>query len=69
MPVNRKAGELGPFDPDEVAMFWRVFNATKPRGETAIEAEHRASRIIATYAAGITDEKELAEIARRPLGR
>ena len=33
MPVNRKAGELGPFDPDEVAMFWRVFNVTKPRGE------------------------------------
>jgi hypothetical protein len=69
MPVSRKASELGAFNPDEIAMFWRVFDATKAPGETNVDAEHRASRIIANYSAGITDENELMEISRRPLGR
>jgi hypothetical protein len=69
MPVSRKAAELGAFSPEEVALFWRVYDATKMPGESEVQAEHRASRIIATYSAGITDENELTEFSRKPLGR
>jgi hypothetical protein len=69
MPVERKAKEFGAFAPSEIALFWRVYDATKAAGESDAEANHRASRIIANYAAGITDEAELIELSRRPLGR
>jgi hypothetical protein len=69
MPVERKAKEFGAFDQKEIALFWRVYDATRAIGESDVEAEHRASRIIANYAAGITDEAELIELSRRPLGR
>ena len=69
MPVSRKAKELGTFSPEEVELFWRVFDAAKMPGESESEAEFRAARIIATYSAGITDENELTELSRKPLGR
>ena len=69
MPVNKKASEFGTFDAKEIAMFWRIFDATKVDGETELDAEHRASRIIANYTAGIVDEAELAEMSRKPFGR
>jgi hypothetical protein len=69
MPFNRRAGELGAFGPEEIALFWRVFDATRPPDETDQDADHRASRIIANYSAGISDEKELIELSRKPFGR
>jgi len=57
------------FSPDETAMLGRVFDNGSVEGETAEQKEARASRIIANYMAGITDEAELIELSRRPLGR
>lgn len=57
------------FTPDETAMLGRVFDNGGVDGETAEQKEARASRIIANYMAGITDEAELMELSRRPLGR
>lgn len=67
MPIRKAATDA--FGPDEIAMFWRVFDAMKVAGESEADAEHRASRIIANYEAGIRDEKELLELSRKPLGR
>ena len=69
MPVNKKAREMGVFDPGEIALFWRVFDATSLPSEDDDERERRASRIIANFAAGIRDEDELKELSRKPLGR
>ena len=57
------------FTPDETAMLGRVFDNGAVEGETAEQKEARASRIIANYMAGITDEAELIELSRRPLVR
>ncbi|TPN79643.1 hypothetical protein FJ987_14425 [Mesorhizobium sp. CU2] len=57
------------FTPDEIVMLGRVFDRGSIEGETAEQKEARASRIIANYMAGITDEAELIELSRRPLGR
>lgn len=57
------------FTPDETAMLGRVYENGNFEGETAEQKEARASRIIANYMAGITDEAELIELSRRPLGR
>jgi hypothetical protein len=69
VPVNRKANQIGSFDAEETALFWRVFDALKVPGESEADAEHRGSRIIANYSAGVTDERELIEVSRQPLGR
>jgi hypothetical protein len=57
------------FTPDETAMFGRVFESGRVADETEEQKEARASRIIANYMAGITDEAELVELSRKPLGR
>jgi hypothetical protein len=57
------------FNPDETAMLGRVYKDGNFEGETAEQKEARASRIIANYMAGITDEAELIELSRKPLGR
>lgn len=57
------------FTPDETAMLGRVFDSGAVAGETEEQKEARASRIIANYMAGITDEAELIELSRKPLGR
>ncbi|CDX19550.1 conserved hypothetical protein [Mesorhizobium sp. ORS 3324] len=57
------------FTPAETALFGRVFESGRVAGETEEQKEARASRIIANYMAGITDEAELVELSRRPLGR
>lgn len=59
MPVSRKAKELGAFNPDEIAMFWRVFDATKPPAESEIDADHRASRIIANVVPPVSPDTRL----------
>jgi hypothetical protein len=57
------------FTPEETAMLGRVFESGRVAGETEEQKEARASRIIANYMAGITDESELIELSRKPLGR
>ena len=57
------------FTPKETAMLARVYENGAVEGETDGQKEARASRIIADYMAGITDEAELIELSRRPLGR
>ncbi|UCI06531.1 hypothetical protein [Mesorhizobium sp. B1-1-8] len=57
------------FTPEETARLGRVFEAGRVAGETEEQKEARASRIIANYMAGITDEAELLELSRKPLGR
>ncbi|AZO31152.1 MULTISPECIES: hypothetical protein [Mesorhizobium] len=57
------------FTPAETALFGRVFESGRVVGETEEQKEARASRIIANYMAGITDEAELVELSRKPLGR
>jgi hypothetical protein len=67
--IHRKAAEAGIFQPTEIGLLGRVFDQTKVPAETATEQEARASRIIANYMAGITDEKELIALSRQALGR
>ena len=69
MPISRKLSEAGHFSPSEIALLSRVFQQLKFEGETDGEREARASRIIANYMAGITDEAELVSMSRQPLGR
>ena len=57
------------FTPDETAMLGRVYANGNVEGENTEQKEARASRIIANYMAGITDEAELIELSRQPLGR
>jgi len=57
------------FTPEETAKLGRVYESGATEGETAEQKEARASRIIANYMAGITDEAELIELSRKPLGR
>jgi hypothetical protein len=67
--INRKAAEAGIFHPSEVGLLGRVFERVKVANDTAADQEARASRIIANYMAGITDEEELVALSRQPLGR
>ncbi|TPI78998.1 hypothetical protein FJ438_31105 [Mesorhizobium sp. B2-8-7] len=57
------------FTPSELALLSRVFARSKIKNETATEKERRASRILAYYQAGVTDEDELELLSRQPLGR
>lgn len=69
MPLYRKAEEAGIFAPAQLALLSRIFDATSRGGESDTEREARASRILGYYLAGITDEGELATLARQPLQR
>lgn len=67
MPITRLS--KGAFLPDEVNFLGRVLELGAHVNETEEQRERRALRIIANYMAGIIDERELAELSRRPLGR
>lgn len=67
MPIRKMM--QGTFAPDEVELLIRVFRAGAPAEESDDQKEHRASRIIAAYMTGISDERELLELSRKPLGR
>lgn len=69
MPIRRKANEAGVFDASELALLRRVFEQLKLDGQTPDAREALASRIIANYMAGVTDEAELVSLSRQPLGR
>jgi hypothetical protein len=69
MAIRRKAEEAGVFNPSEVALLGRVFDRLKIEGESEQRRESLASRIIANFEAGITDEEELGSASKLPLGR
>jgi hypothetical protein len=69
VPIKGKATEAGIFSASEVALLYRVFNLTRVSGENDEKRDERASRIIANYMAGVTDETELAAISKQALGR
>jgi hypothetical protein len=69
MPIHRKATEAGVFSSSEVALLGRVFDRLKVDTQSEQRREALASRIIANYSAGITDEEELASASKLPLGR
>ena len=69
MPIGRKAAEAGIFEPSELALLGRVFEQLKLDTQSTDAREKLASRIIANYMAGVTDETELVSLSRQPLGR
>ncbi|MER8830038.1 hypothetical protein NKH73_28045 [Mesorhizobium sp. M0938] len=69
MPIYRKAQEAGVFDSSEVALLGRVFDRLKIEGQSEQRREALASRILANYSAGLTDEDELVSASKLPLGR
>ncbi|RVD18779.1 hypothetical protein EN738_26860 [Mesorhizobium sp. M4B.F.Ca.ET.017.02.2.1] len=69
MPIRRKAQDAGIFDPSELALLARIFERLKLESDSADRLEGLASRILANYMAGITDEEELLSLSRQPLGR
>ncbi|RWO52373.1 MAG: hypothetical protein E5Y10_29320 [Mesorhizobium sp.] len=69
MPIYRKAKESGVFSASEVATLGRVFDRLKREGDSEHLREVLASRILANYTAGITDEDELVSASKLPLGR
>ncbi|RWC29974.1 hypothetical protein EN850_12495 [Mesorhizobium sp. M8A.F.Ca.ET.207.01.1.1] len=69
MAMRTKANEAGVFDPAEMALLGRVFDQLKPDDQSAGARDALASRIIANYMAGVTDEAELVSLSRQPLGR
>jgi hypothetical protein len=67
--INRKAAEAGIFQPAEIGLLGRLFERVKVANDTVDDQEARASRIIANYMAGITDEEELVALSRQTLER
>nr|WP_244439960.1 hypothetical protein [Mesorhizobium metallidurans] len=64
-----KAEEAAIFNPSQVALLGRVFDRLKIEGQSEQRREALASRIIANFWAGITDEDELVLASKLPLGR
>ncbi|RUZ76907.1 hypothetical protein EN943_15615 [Mesorhizobium sp. M7A.F.Ca.US.006.01.1.1] len=69
MPIRRKATEAGVLQPSELALLGRVFERLKVDGQSTDARDAIASRIIANFMAGVTDEAELVSLSRQPLGR
>ncbi|WP_457155150.1 hypothetical protein [Mesorhizobium sp. P5_C1] len=69
MPIRRKATDAGIFDESELALLGRVFEQLKLDNQSPDAREAIASRIIANFMAGITDEDELVSLSKQPLGR
>lgn len=58
MPIRQKAREAGVFSSSEVALLGRVFDRLQVEGQSPQRREALASRILANYEAGITDEED-----------
>lgn len=69
MPWRGEADRAGIIGAEHLRLLGRVFAATEVDGESNRDREARASRIIAYYQSGVTDEEELRVLASRPLGR
>ncbi|MBZ9670917.1 hypothetical protein [Mesorhizobium sp. ES1-3] len=69
MPIRRKATEAGILEPEELALLGRVFEQVTVNRQSPEALNALASRVIANYMAGVTDEAELVLLSRQPLGR
>ncbi|TGQ16510.1 MULTISPECIES: hypothetical protein [unclassified Mesorhizobium] len=69
MPIYQRAEESGIFSSSEVALLGRVFDKLKDEHQSPERREALASRLLANYLAGITDEAELLSVSKLPLGR
>ncbi|RUW45534.1 MULTISPECIES: hypothetical protein [unclassified Mesorhizobium] len=69
MPIRRKATEAGILEPEELVLLGRVFEQIKVNSQSKESLDALASRVIANYVAGVTDEAELVSLSRQPLGR
>jgi hypothetical protein len=69
MPARSANEHGGAFKPAELALFDRVLGKLEEPDVSEAGRRALASRIIASYMAGITDEDELLSVARQPLGR
>ena len=69
VPIHQRAKEAGIFDVAELALLARVYDRLRYDEQTADQRQVLASRIIANFMAGITDENELVSLSRLPLGR
>ncbi len=69
MPIRRKATEAGIFNPAELGLLSRVFDQLELDGQSPEVRDGIASRIIANYMAGVTDEVELVSLSKLTLGR
>jgi hypothetical protein len=65
MPIRRKATEAGVFQPADLGMLSRVFDATAVLGETEEEREVRAAKILRHFEEGMTDEATLRSLVKR----
>jgi hypothetical protein len=69
MPARSADEHDGTFKPAELALFDRVLERLKRPDVSDAERRALASRVIASYMAGITGEDELLSVAKQPLGR
>lgn len=69
MQIDRGIEQAGIFDSTEIRLLRRVFEQAKGEADSEARLEALASRVIANYMAGITDEAELLALSRQPLGR
>jgi hypothetical protein len=70
MPLRKALKEAGVvIGSEQLELLGRVFEQTSVAGEDEHARETRASRILAYFLAGIEDERELCELAKRPLRR
>jgi len=69
VPIQRRATEVGIFDPAELALLGRVFDKLKVDDQSTDARDAIASRVIANYMAGVVDEDELVSLSKQPLGR
>jgi hypothetical protein len=70
MPIQQKINDAGIIlKPEELELLGRVFKQSSAPDESEQAREDRASRILAYYLAGISDEAELRALAKQPLGR
>lgn len=59
----------GVFGPTELDLFERVLAKLGCKQLSEAARSSMAQRVMANYMAGISDESELVEISRQPLGR
>lgn len=69
MPLRNKARDAGIVEPAELELLGRVFDRTSRPDESEREREARASRLLSYFQSGVTDEDELSDLVRLPLGR
>jgi hypothetical protein len=69
MPAHARRQESGVFNPADLDLIDRVLKKLRSDELGEEKRRHLVQRVMANYMAGMTDEDELVEFSRRPLGR